>query len=226
MTEKAAAAGSGNSPKRPRKATPGRLGAPRDGKGLYLRTVETAERDGQAAKLRAHGASLREIASALGWQTEEGARQAVMRALRAAAVDEGGAELLALERMRLDDVIRRASEVVAAPGYVTSPRGELVCGPDGQPLPDQAARLAALNTIIRASESVRRLLGLDARDGLREREIRLREAEAGLMVRVLELAGRQLGLDVDQAAVSAVIEGAIVEATAEAATRALPPGQA
>lgn len=203
---------------------PAYKGTARTAKGRYSRTIDVASRDGQAARLRADGFTLKDIAAELGFATDEGARKAVARALHAAAVDEGGAELLALERMRLDDVIRRASEVVAAPGYVTSPRGELVCGPDGEPLPDQAARLAALNTIIRASESVRRLLGLDARDGLREREIRLREAEAGLMVRVLELAGRQLGLDVDQAAVSAVIEGAIVEATAEAATRALPPG--
>src|SRR5882672_7332775 len=144
----------------------------RTSKGRWVRTVETAERDGEAARMRAQGSNLREIAEAMGWATEEGARQAVMRAVQAAAAD-GGEELLALRRAELQAMRRHAWDVVRAPGYVTSPKGDLVLGPDGEPMPDQPARLSALNTLVKVSESERRLLGLDARDGLREREVRV-----------------------------------------------------
>lgn len=192
----------------------------RTGKGRYARTVETAERDGQAARLHATGSNYREIADALGWATEEGARQAVKRAI-ASAVQPAGEELLAQRQAELGEMRRHAWSVVQSPGWAVSPKGELVRDDDGRPIPDQAVRLSGLNTLVKVSESERRLLGLDARDGLREREVRVREAELALNVRVLELAARALGWDVDSAQVSAVIEGAIVQAESE--MKGLPP---
>lgn len=209
--------------KRAARPTPAHLVRARNGKGAFARTVEAAERDGEAARMKSRGATYAEIAEALGYAGTSGAKAAVQRAIDAAVVPAGEA-LVAERRSELGEMRRHAWSVVQAPGYVTSPKGDVVLGPDGSPLVDQAARLSALNTLVKVSESERRLLGLDARDGLREREVRVREAELDIAIRALELAARTLGMDVDSAQVAAVIEGALVQV--ESQSRALPPAGA
>lgn len=201
-------------------APPGELSRTRTRNGRFVRTVEAAERDGLAARMRSQGQSLAEIATALGYAGTSGAAEAIRRAVESAVVP-AGEELVASRRAELDEMRRHAWGVVQSPGWAVSPKGELVRDEDGAPIPDQAVRLSGLNTLVKVSESERRLLGLDARDGLREREVRVKEAELTLNVRVIELAARLLGMDVDSAHVSAVIEGAIVQAESE--MKALPP---
>lgn len=188
----------------------------RGGKGRWVRTVDQAERDGRAARLRSQGLTLAEIAAELGYESVEGARMAVRRALLAAAAEGGGAELLALEAEHLEAIRRETWEIVRRDHWVVSAKGEIVLDPDtGKPLIDDGIRTNALNTLVRVSESIRRLYGLDARDGLREREVRVKETELALNVRVLEIAARALGWDVDSTHVSAAIGGAIEQAERE-----------
>lgn len=74
--------------------------------GEFTRTVDNAERDAHAARLRAGNLSFREIAEQLGYLDESGARRAVQRALAAVPVD-AVEELRALENARLDHLLEK-----------------------------------------------------------------------------------------------------------------------
>lgn len=66
-----------------------------------------------------------------------------------------------MEADRLDDARRAASAVRSRVHYVVQ-AGQLVTGPDGQPLRDDAPTLKANEQLVRISESWRKLFGLDA----------------------------------------------------------------
>lgn len=88
-------------------------GKARGRKGQFVRTVESAERDAQAARLRSQGHGLREIAEQLGYADTSGASRAITRALQAipaAAV----AELRTLESERLDQLLLKLQDGIEA----------------------------------------------------------------------------------------------------------------
>lgn len=118
------------------------------------RTITTAEQDSTAAHMRAEGRTYRAIAEALGCSVGT-AYAGVARAIAAVPV-EAVTELRQIESARLDAVIARLWDVVHAdhPYFSQGRRFEDV--------QDAGPVISALLGIVRASESKRKLLGLDA----------------------------------------------------------------
>ena len=132
---------------------------PHDGNGRFVRTVNTAERDAEAARLRARGYSYQQIADELGWSSKGDAHHAVKRVL-ADTVKEAGDEVRALELARLDGLHRAAMDVLERE-HVTVSNGRVVALNE-TPLPDDGPVLAAIDRLLKIQERRARLLGLDA----------------------------------------------------------------
>lgn len=134
-------------------------GQARGANGKFIRTAETAERDAEACRLRSRGMSYRDIARELGYASMGGAYRAVQRAL-ADIVREPAEEARQLELDRLDAALEAVMKVMATE-HVVIQHGRVV-ELDGRPVPDDAPVLAAVDRIVKLSESRRKLLGLDA----------------------------------------------------------------
>lgn len=117
-------------------------------------TIDTVERDAEMAHLRARGLSYRAIAGQVGC-TASTAYLGVQRALAAVPVEAVG-ELRQVECARLDAVIARLWDVVEAEHPFISNGRRFDDVQDAGPV------ISALSGIVRASESKRKLLGLDA----------------------------------------------------------------
>lgn len=128
--------------------------------GQFIRTLDTAQKDGLAAELRARSLSYKDIAVKLGYANESGAHKAVQRAL-AAAPAEAVAELRAIEAQRLDMLARRLWAVIDTKYPLTAPDRVFV-NKDGDSVADPRPIIAAVDRLLRISEQRRRLLGLDA----------------------------------------------------------------
>jgi AraC-like DNA-binding protein len=86
---------------------------PRGGDGKFVRTIEAAQRDAEAARLRERGHTYRQIAAELGYADPGEAHHAVNRAF-AAIPAEGVAELRAQMLAQLDYATRQAIKVLEA----------------------------------------------------------------------------------------------------------------
>lgn len=136
-----------------------------DKPGRKQRTIDTAERDADAARLRAQGKTYQTIAETLGWTHASAARKAVQRAL-VAVVQEAGDELRVLEVERLNDLLDRAYQVMDTVHYAHS-AGKLIERYDAEqgrfePLRDSAPILGAMDRVLKIMERRAKLLGLDA----------------------------------------------------------------
>lgn len=118
------------------------------------RTILTAEQDAKAARLRAEGRTYRVIADELG-VVPSAAYNAVQRAIAAVPVEAVG-ELRQIECQRLDAVIAKLWDIVHAKHPYVS-HGKVM-----RNIEDAGPVLSALTGIVRAGESKRKLLGLDA----------------------------------------------------------------
>lgn len=123
------------------------------------RTIDNADRDSQAARLRAEGKTYEQVANALGFVDRSHARKAVQRALLA-TVQEAGDELRTLELERLNLLLDKAWQVMETVHFAHS-QGRVV-KLDDTPLIDSAPTLAAMDRILRIMERRAKLLGLDA----------------------------------------------------------------
>jgi len=126
--------------------------------GDFIRTVATAERDAEAARLRSRSMSYRAIAKELGVDVST-AHAMVKRAL-AEIVREAGEAVVALELAKLDRMEAAVLGVLEATHYTVS-NGKLI-ELDGRPLLDDAPVLAAAGRLVQISESRRKLTGADA----------------------------------------------------------------
>lgn len=133
---------------------------PHDGRGRFVRTTTTAERDAQAARLRDTGLGYKEIAEQLGFADKGNAWRAVQRALTA-IVQEPAEQLRATEAARLDELYVEALEILER-DHVTVSHGKVIEGPDGRPLLDDGPKLAAIDRARQIRESYRKLVGADA----------------------------------------------------------------
>lgn len=133
---------------------------PRGGRGRFVRSPDTAIRDGEAARLRAQGLTLQQIADRLGFASPGGVHDAIKRAL-AAAPAAGAEELRARSLARLNLQYETAQEIAEREHLVVS-HGRVVTTDDGEPLRDSGPELAALDRMIRIDAEVRKLFGLDA----------------------------------------------------------------
>lgn len=126
--------------------------------GDFIRTVEQATLDAEAARLRSRSMSYRAIAAQL--EVSVGtAHRMVQRAL-AEIVRESGEATVTMELEKLDRAEAAVLAVMEAK-HVTVSNGRLI-EVDGLPLADDAPVLAAAAGLVRISESRRKLLGLDA----------------------------------------------------------------
>ncbi len=122
--------------------------------------MNTAERDAQAARLRAtRRLSYRAITAEMGYGSVSRAYEAVQRAITSAPV-ESGAELRKVELDHLDELTARAWAVIGAEHLVVNGQG--VVEWNGDTLTDDGPKLAAIRLLVTISESRRKLLGLDA----------------------------------------------------------------
>lgn len=174
--------------------------APRDGRGRFLRTVETVDRDAKALRLRAQGYSLQHIADTLGYSDRAHVHRAIEKA-KADVLEEPARELIAQELANISYLIDVTLGVLHE-NHVTVSHGRLITMDDGSPLPDHGPVMQAVTTLKGLYESRRKLLGLDAAIKLDatvhevtqqdlELEELLREARAANAVAEAELAGDQ-----------------------------------
>lgn len=129
-------------------------------------SIAVQERVTEAIQLRLQYRTWTEIADTLGWGGKSSAFTAVKRELerRRAAMDDSLDELRTREFDRLEALGREALAVLEKDHLVVNAGRVVFFGPDGQerPLLDDGLKLAAINTLIKVSESLRKLLGLDA----------------------------------------------------------------
>ncbi|HYS41928.1 MAG TPA: hypothetical protein VEO01_40440 [Pseudonocardiaceae bacterium] len=129
-------------------------------KGRFVRTADTAERDAEAARLRARGQSYRAIAAELGYVDHAGARKAVQRAL-VAIVAEPAEEVRALQLEQLDRLALAALGVLER-NHVTVSHGRIIRDDNEQPILDDGPVLTAIDRLLKIQERRAKLLGLDA----------------------------------------------------------------
>lgn len=153
----------------------------RNGNQQFERTIDHAQRDAEAARLKAQGLTYQQIADQLEYADRSNAHRAVQRALAAvpaAAVDE----LRRIETMRLETCIAKAFEVLNTEHPLVS-HGRRIDG-----LTDPAPKLAAIREIRQCSESLRKLHGADA--PIRHEVFTLDAIEAEITQLETELAER------------------------------------
>ncbi|MEH0657730.1 hypothetical protein QA860_08285 [Streptomyces stelliscabiei] len=150
----------------------------RNGKGRYERTVETAERDALAAKMRARGHTYHEIGLELG-VTRTNAQLACQRAL-ADVVREPAEDLLKLELQRLDLQLVRlhqletAARKVLEARHITVNNGKVIYNPGTEePMEDDGPVLQAIDRLVKIEA---------ARNQNSERRAKLTGIEAALKV--------------------------------------------
>lgn len=132
-------------------------------------SAEQVDRDNRALALRRKGASYADIGRAVGFRSTSSAYDAVRRALALESAEDRDT-VRKLELSKLDALERAAWKVLERFHYVVITTGEhagdIVYSPpedgDHEPLIDDAPVLAAIDRILRCSESRRRLLGIDA----------------------------------------------------------------
>jgi hypothetical protein len=131
----------------------------RDGRGRYTRSLESAERDAEAARLHAQGWTYKAIAAELQMGDKSTAIRAVQRAVRA-VVQGPATEVLKLHTSRLEWAYGKAVEIAEANHTLVS-QGKVIRGDDGNPLRDHAPVLAALREARQTLESFRNMMGLN-----------------------------------------------------------------
>lgn len=131
----------------------------RDGRGRYVRTLESAARDAEAARLHAQGWTYKAIAAELQMGDKSTAIRAVQRAVR--AVVQGPAEeVLKLHTARLEYAYGKAVEIAEADHIMVS-QGKIMRDDEGRPLRDHAPVLAALREARQTLDSFRIMMGLN-----------------------------------------------------------------
>lgn len=160
---------------------------PRGGKGRFVRSVDTAERDARACRLRSEGRSYAEIARELGFSEPTVARRAVERALVAVVAEPAG-QLRTLELARLDLLLGKAWAVLQAEHIAVS-QGRVIIDPrNGEPMTDHGPVLAAIDRVLRIMERRSKLLGLDAPIKVETITVDQIEAEIGRLAAELGMA--------------------------------------
>jgi len=141
----------------------GPLWRPRGGNGRWRPDITTIERDRRCAELASQGMTMQDIADTMGYESRNGAHQAVRRAWHRAAIEDGTLEELRrqqLEELRLVRV--RAHELLNSPPPAISRTGKVVVDANGEPIPDATIILGALAMITKANERTARLTGTEA----------------------------------------------------------------
>lgn len=132
--------------------------------GRKAQSPESLERDAHALRLKSMGYSLSQINQHLGYASDPMATGNVARALkraRARILEGPVLQHVATELARFDFVQQHLAQIIAST-HVTVSGGKLVYDENGNPLEDVGPKLAALAQTVRVSESLRKMLGVDA----------------------------------------------------------------
>lgn len=137
----------------------------RDGWGRFTDSLETAERDAQAARLYRQYRNYQRVADELGYGNKGNAWRAINKC-RDQVRKQAGEELIAVEAAELDQLYVHALEVLER-DHVTVSNGRLITIHDDEtdrdvPLLDDGPKLAAIRELRNIRESYRKLYGLDA----------------------------------------------------------------
>ncbi|MGQ5576757.1 helix-turn-helix domain-containing protein [Streptomyces sp. ECR3.8] len=131
----------------------------RDPQGHFTRDPAIVARNAEAARLRGEGWSYRKIAGHFGIDHRT-AQDAVRTAIRDACAGPGKA-LVDIEVQRLEAMYDKVLDVLEKDQPLVS-HGRIVKDDTGTPLIDEELKLKAVDRALRARESFRKLLGLDA----------------------------------------------------------------
>lgn len=138
-------------------------GPPRGGNGKFVATIEAAERDANAAHLRAQRYTFQRIADELGYASKGEAHNAVQRALaRAGRETTAEAKSLMLDHL---DVLIDEFWVIARRRHVIVQQGRIVREntPDGPiTLIDDGPTMEALREIAKLEAQRAKILGVNA----------------------------------------------------------------
>lgn len=125
--------------------------------------ADLARRRDEAVTLAAGGVTYEEVARRLGWNSAQAAHKAVKAALaeRLKRQDLAVDELRAKHTALLDEALREARRIMHETHRAHS-GGRLVYDDADQPMIDNGPVLAAVDRIVKISESQRKLWGIDA----------------------------------------------------------------
>ncbi|MGI8530938.1 MAG: hypothetical protein ACR2KO_15845 [Geodermatophilaceae bacterium] len=133
-------------------------------RGKFIRTVESAKRDAEAARLRSRGRTYPQIAEELGYSDRGAAHHAVARVFDGFKV-EARDLLIKMELDKLDMMTRAVIDVLEAKHYTVSDGRIVHIGdkddPDRRVL-DDGPVLQAVDRLLKISDRRAKLLGLDA----------------------------------------------------------------
>lgn len=132
----------------------------RGGNGKFTRTLKTAERDAEACRMRARGATYQVIADALGFTSRGNAQRAVEKLIRSVEID-GAETAVRLQLDRLDMMYDAVLKVLETQHYTVSQGRLIYLDEDSPPLADDSPVLTAVDRLLKIEERRSRLLGLD-----------------------------------------------------------------
>jgi predicted transcriptional regulator len=124
-------------------------------------SLERAIRDARAYEMYVAALPIREIAKQLG-VTEQTVKNGIERHARNQFKMEVESHR-AVEQERLNFIIRQCRILLNETNYIVAPNGKVAVNPlTGEPLVDHSEKLRVLGQLQKASESLRKLMGLDA----------------------------------------------------------------
>ena len=136
---------------------------PRGGRGKWVTSLSTIERDRRAAELAVQGLTLDAIADQLGMADRSVAHKAVKRARLAAAIEDPTTTERRHEQLEELRVVREAAhKLLRNPLPAISRTGKVVINEEtGEPIPDGQIILGALAAITKANERTAKLTGTE-----------------------------------------------------------------
>lgn len=133
----------------------------RDGKGRFVQSLEGAERDREAVRLRSRGRTYQQISDELGYGGAGTAHRAVKKTL-AEVTRDAAEEHIAIQLERLDMMYQSVLDVLERQHYTVSQGRLIYLHEDAPPLEDDSPILAAVDRLVKIEERRSKLLGLDA----------------------------------------------------------------
>lgn len=118
---------------------------------------DTADRDSQAARLLEQGRTYKQIAEELGYSSATSAYRAASRALAAEVLPSANA--MRREQLGHIDYLITVATGVMQRDHLTVSHGKIIRDEDGEPLLDDAPKLAAIDRIHKLEELRANLVG-------------------------------------------------------------------
>ena len=132
----------------------------RDGWGRFTDSLDSAERDAEAARLYRRYRNYQRVSDELGYGSKGNVWRAINKC-RDQVRKQAGEELIAVEAAELDQLYVQALEVLER-DHITVNNGRIIKDDDGVPILDDGPKLAAIRELRNIRESYRKLYGLDA----------------------------------------------------------------